>query len=61
MYVHVNAAHESTGQHAETLDVDLVQFLTDFFAENAGKEVVVFFEGDHGMRYGEWYKSIPAF
>jgi hypothetical protein len=61
MYVHVDAAHESTGQHAQTLDDDLVEFLTEFLEQNRQKEVLIFFEGDHGMRYGEWFKSIPAF
>jgi hypothetical protein len=61
MYVHVDAAHEVTGQHAETLDLDLAEFLGDFLERNSEKEITIFFEGDHGMRYGDWFKSIPAF
>lgn len=59
IYVHVDAAHESTGQHAETLDEDLVDFLQAFLRRNP--HTVVFLEGDHGMRYGDWMKSVEAF
>jgi hypothetical protein len=59
--VHVDAAHEATGQHAQTLDDDLVEFLASFMEKNRDKEVVILFEGDHGMRYGDWFRSVPAF
>ena len=61
MYIHVDAAHEVTGQHAQTLDDDTVEFLQKFFAQNEDKEIVIFLEGDHGMRYGDWFKSVEAF
>lgn len=60
-YLHVNAAHESTGLHAETLDLDLKGFLDDFMVKNAESDVVVFLAADHGMRYGDWFKSGEAF
>ena len=59
IYIHVDAAHESTGQHAETLDSDLVEFIDGFLRENP--YTVLFLEGDHGMRYGDWMKSVEAF
>jgi len=59
IYVHVDAAHEVTGQHAETLDLDLAAFLQVFLQKNPHS--VVFLEGDHGMRYGDWMKSVEAF
>lgn len=59
VYVHVDAAHESTGQHAETLDSDLVEFMRSYMRKNPN--TVVFLEGDHGMRYGDWMKSVEAF
>lgn len=61
LYVHVDAAHESSGQHAATLDLDLKLFLEKFLEYNANNDVVVFLEGDHGMRYGDWFKNVEAF
>jgi len=60
IYMHLNAAHESTGQHAATLDNDLVNFLAPYLA-NTDRDLVVFFQGDHGMRYGNWFKDIEAY
>jgi hypothetical protein len=60
-YLHVDAAHESTGLHAETLDLDLRTFLDHFVNLHAASEVVVFLAADHGMRYGDWFKSVEAF
>jgi hypothetical protein len=60
IYMHLNAAHESTGQHAGTLDNDLVAFLTPYLAKS-DRDIVVFFQGDHGMRYGNWFKDIEAY
>ena len=61
LYVHVNAAHEATGLHAQTLDSDLKLFLKEFLHQNKENEVVVFLGGDHGMRYGEWFSNVEAF
>jgi hypothetical protein len=60
-YLHVDAAHETTGAHAATLDLDMKTFLSNFVALNAGSEVVVFLAADHGMRYGAWYRNAEAF
>ncbi|CAG9315725.1 unnamed protein product [Blepharisma stoltei] len=57
IYNHFTAAHESTGQHASTLDEDLrnyIRNLTEIFSES--HEVVILLAGDHGMRYIN-YKS----
>lgn len=61
LYLHLTAAHESTGNHAATLDKDLSAFLKQFLAKNAGNEVALFLAGDHGMRYGDWFKNAEAF
>ena len=62
IYLHVNAGHERTGQHASTADEDLVQFLKRLFDTTAGTtEVFLLLHADHGMRYGDWYGSIEAF
>jgi len=61
IYLHLDTAHESSGQHAGTLDDDLRDFLKGYMNEFAGKnDVVVFVQGDHGMRYGEWRHDIEA-
>ena len=49
----MDAAHEATGQHANTLDNDLLYFLKKYlkeFSENS--DIVIFLQADHGMRYG---------
>ena len=62
IYLHLNAGHERTGQHANTLDKDLTQFLKTMFEATAGtNEVFLLLNADHGMRYGDWYDSIEAF
>lgn len=58
MYLHLNAAHEGTGQHGKTLDSDLRQFLDKVLKRN--ESVFVFLEADHGMRYGDWKRSEAA-
>ena len=63
VYTHLTAGHEATGTHIETLDDDLAAFLRGFIprAEALGFELSILLHGDHGMRYGEWYKNIAAF
>ncbi len=51
-YLHFTAAHEETGQHGGTIDADLVEFLKKL---TSYENTVIFVEGDHGMRYGNWY------
>ena len=61
-YLHLNAAHEETGQHAVTLDSDLEQFLSTYLPQmQSTHDLVLFLQGDHGMRYGNWYKDIEAY
>ena len=61
IYLHLNAAHEKTGQHAATLDNDLVKFFKKFFSLIADSELFMYLGADHGMRYGKWYNSIDAY
>mmetsp|Transcript_8395 Transcript_8395/g.16713 ORF Transcript_8395/g.16713 Transcript_8395/m.16713 type:complete len:667 (-) Transcript_8395:374-2374(-) len=58
VYVHFNAAHEATGQHADTLDLDLADYLHKVLTTY--NNTAIFLEGDHGMRYGEWWTSQEA-
>lgn len=58
IYIHMNAAHEGSGQHAVTLDQHLPSFLSKIL--NRDEIVILFLEGDHGMRYGDWQRSESA-
>ena len=60
LYLHLNAAHEATGQHAATLDLDIRDYLINFITEFQADHEIIFFNGDHGMRYGEWHNNIDA-
>jgi hypothetical protein len=65
IYLHLDTAHEASGQHAGLLDLDLPEHLELILDDRT----IVFLEADHGMRYGEWYQSesgyfehkLPAF
>jgi len=48
-------AHEDSGTVIETLDDDLVELLYNL--TRAKDEFVIFMGGDHGMRYGQWYRT----
>jgi len=62
IYLHLNAAHERTGQHAGTLDSILVKFLTNYFAITSKvADTFMFLHADHGMRYGDWYNKIESY
>jgi len=63
IYTHLTTGHEASGTQIQTLDEDLTEFLQGYvtFAEKEGYEVAILLQGDHGMRYGEWYKNIAAF
>jgi len=62
LYVHLSAAHEASGQHAETLDEDLTDYLRSYLEDfGSTHEVLMLLEADHGMRYGDWYRHIEAF
>lgn len=60
VYTHINTAHENSGLVIETLDEDLTNFLKKYLMSNKDKEVAIFLNGDHGMRYGEWFKKIDG-
>ena len=60
-YIHLEAAHEETGQHAATLDKDLAEFiqaLTRDYGES--RDLAIFIQGDHGMAYGDWHHDVDA-
>ncbi|CAG9336226.1 unnamed protein product [Blepharisma stoltei] len=63
IYLHVTANHEASGTLIETLDDDLSSFLLNYFSiiKETGHELALFLHGDHGMRYGEWYRNPAAF
>ncbi|CAG9325562.1 unnamed protein product [Blepharisma stoltei] len=54
-YMHIDTAHEETGTVVATIDLDLKKFLEEFFSRD--EDSILFLMGDHGMRYGEWFKS----
>ncbi|CAG9325566.1 unnamed protein product [Blepharisma stoltei] len=54
-YMHIDTAHEETGTVVSTIDLDLKKFLEEFFSRD--EDSILFLMGDHGMRYGEWFKS----
>lgn len=53
-YVNCLTAHEDSGTHINTLDIELVDFLKQLI--NTNDDLVIFLAADHGMRYGEWFK-----
>lgn len=62
IYNHLNAAHESTGQHAATLNDDLTEYLQEFLEMFSKEfEIFIFLNADHGMRYGNWFKDTDAY
>jgi hypothetical protein len=61
IYLHLNAGHENTGQHAATLDQDITDFLRNFIDLTEKYEVFMYLHADHGMRYGNWYRSLDAY
>lgn len=62
LYNHLNAAHEYTGQHAETLNDDITEYLQNFIRKY-GKdyEILIFMQADHGMRYGAFFHELDAY
>ena len=62
IYLHLNAAHEKTGQHGGTLDSILVKFLTHYFQITSQvADTFMFLQADHGMRYGDWYTKVESY
>ena len=56
-YVHLDAGHEATGQHAITLDEDLAKFMD----QTLDDRTFLLLSADHGMRYGDWYSKEAAY
>ena len=53
IYNHFTAAHEASGQHSQTLDKDLKEYITTYITKYGNThEIIIFLNGDHGMRYG---------
>lgn len=62
IYLHINTAHEATGQHAATLDNDLVEFLHKYIEKfRHSHDLAIFLQADHGMRYGNWFQEIEGY
>lgn len=59
-YNHLTAAHEETGQHAATLDDDLVWYMSEYLEKFRDNDVVLYIVGDHGMRYGDFLFGTSA-
>jgi hypothetical protein len=60
IFTHINTAHESSGLLISTLDLDTVDFLKGFLEKEKNSRTVIFITGDHGMRYGEWFKKMDG-
>lgn len=60
-YLHIDTGHELTGRQAALLDTDLQAFLASLVGLRDRNDVVVLLQGDHGMRYGNWYTELEAF
>lgn len=61
-YLHLNAAHEESGQHASTLDEDLKNFLEQIIRETQNSyDIFIMMHGDHGMRYGSWLSTVDGY
>jgi hypothetical protein len=59
-YNHLTPAHEVSGQHAQTLDDDLVWYLKELIGRSAERDMVIYVIGDHGMRYGNFLTDSHA-
>lgn len=55
VYNHYGAAHEKTGQHASTIDEDLVWYIQEYIQKfGQSHDIVFYIMADHGMRYGDF-------
>lgn len=60
IFTHVNTAHESSGLLISTMDLETLYFLQSYLTEHADSKTILFITGDHGMRYGEWFKKLDG-
>ena len=62
IYLHIDTAHEGSGQHTATLNDDLEGYLKGFLERYKERyEVFIFLNADHGMRYGPWYTEMEGY
>lgn len=62
LYAHLSAAHEYTGNHAETLNEDIQEYLENFLRKyGETNDVLIFLQADHGMRYGDFFRDLDAY
>ena len=62
VYVHLDTAHEGTGQHAATLNDDVTEYLQSFMEKyQEDYELFIYLQADHGMRYGNWFTEVEAY
>lgn len=62
LYLHLNGGHEGSGLHAETMDQDVTNYLRELLTKHGkDNDIVLLLHADHGMRYGNWYKDLPAY
>lgn len=62
LYAHLSAAHEYTGNHAETLNEDIQVYLENFLRKyEKDNDILIFLQADHGMRYGDFFKDLDAY
>lgn len=61
VYNHFGAAHEQSGQHAQTIDEDMTWYLKEYLTKfKDSHEIVFFIMADHGMRYGDFESDTYA-
>ena len=62
LYIHLNAAHEGSGQHAETLNDDISDFLVKFLDDyRENNDIIIFLQADHGMNYGISIRELDGY
>lgn len=59
-YNHITTAHEETGQHAQTVDNDLLWYLNELLERTENRDMIIYILGDHGMRYGNFISNTEA-
>jgi hypothetical protein len=59
-YNHITSAHEETGQHAVTVDKDLLWYLESLIERAKDRDMIIYVLGDHGMRYGNFISNTEA-